>query len=287
MKIGIVNDSEQTLGGGWSFMRNLSKGIEMLKDEGYQVTDVRSADILLLPSSSVVRPETFDEAKRQGKKIVLRIDNIPRNSRNRNTGTSRLKKYAQGADAVIYQSQWAKGFISNWLGVTGKIIYNGVDTDIFNIHGEAKEFDGEPVYLYSRFNRDETKRWETVWYDYQMVHENNPYTHLVIVGKFSPENIEYNFDFFRGERITYLGVVSDPQEMAKIYRGCHRLYAPYYMDCYSNTYLEALSCGLELYKPDSSGGTVELIEQYKNRDREVKGIKEMALEYLQLFEEVI
>ena len=36
------------------------------------------------------------------KPVVVRVDNIPRNSRNRNTGTSRLRDFTMLADKVVY-----------------------------------------------------------------------------------------------------------------------------------------------------------------------------------------
>ena len=104
---------------------------------------------------------------------------------------------------------------------------------------------------------------------------------MVLIGQFSPEQREYNFDFFRGEKVTYLGVIDSPEELAKIYRSCGHLLATYFNDCYSNTYLEAIACGCKLYEPDMSGGTPELI---KNG---VINLEQMAKEYEKLFLEVL
>lgn len=277
MKIALPIDSKQAIGGGFTFRRNLAKA---LRDKAEVVDTIEEADVVLLASSSMLNSETVEKANNLNKKIVLRVDNVPRNSRNRNTGTSRLQAYANMADAVVFQSKWSKEYLSSFLGHDGTIIYNGVDTEIFNPHGDKYEW-GSPVYLYSRFNRDETKRWEEAWFKYQMIHRKYPFARLMIVGAFSPEQIEYNFDFFNKERIDYLGIVEDPMEMAKIYRSSSFFLATYYNDAYSNTYCEALACGMKLHQPNMSGGTPEIL---KNFEKGVRSIQDMALDYLKLFE---
>lgn len=276
MKIAIANDSGQTIGGGWSFISNLTKG---LRKAGVDIVSISDADIVLIASTSMVKKETVAEIKDKNKKLVIRIDNVPRNSRNRNTGTSRLKSFSQAADAIVYQSNWARSYLFDFIGREGKTIYNGVDTEIFNENDRAKT--SGSVYLYSRFNRDETKNWELAWYKYQLIQRKDVHARLLIVGQFSPEQIEYNFDFFRGESFEYLGIIDKPENMADIYRTCDYLLATYYNDCYSNTYQEALACGCQLFEPDMSGGTPELI---KNG---VISLEKMTENYLQLFREVI
>lgn len=274
MKIAIPSDSKQSLGGGFTFRRNLIQAL------GSDFTEsIREADVVLIPSSTMIVPETFNAIKGLNKKVVLRIDNIPRNSRNRNTGTSRLLKYAGESDAIVFQSEWARKYLSPFLKRTGSIIYNGVDTSIFNKHGDSYNF-GYPTYLFSRFNRDETKRWEKAWYEFQMIHRRTPESKLKIVGNFSQEQIDYNFDFYSGENVEYLGVVDDPKEMAKIYRGCQFFLATYYNDAYSNTYCEAMACGVQLFQPSMTGGTPEIIENF---GKGVRSIQDMAQDYLSLF----
>lgn len=278
MKVAILNESKQQLGGGFSFIRNLSNSLDCLVDSP------SVADIILIPSPTMTHPDTVEKLKAEGKKIVLRLDNIPRNSRNRGAGTTRMKAIADMADVVIYQSIWAKNYLEPFIKKTGPVIYNGLDTGIFNPTGAAKDFKhgdaDKRVYLYSRFNRDETKGWERVWYNFQMITRENPNSKLVIVGQFSDDLRQYNFDFFMGEDVEYLGVVNDPNEMAIIYRGCDTLLAPYFNDCYSNTIQEAMACGLEL-KVDRSGGTQELL---------VNGVITngyMAEKYLEVFNELL
>ena len=281
MKIIFLNDSRQQQGGGWSFLNNLSKGLKAL---GHQVVDsISDADIAIVSGATMVNRDTVREVKDKGIRLVVRVDNIPRNSRNRNTGTSRLKDYAEWADVVVYQSKWAREYISDFVKRNGVVIHNSVDENIFKPEGRKKDYIGSPVYLYSRFNRDENKRYEEAWYEYQMIHRKNPSALLVLVGKFSPEHREYSFDFFRGERYKEPMIVTNPEEMAEIYRGCDYLMAPYYNDACSNTYIEALCCGLKLYKPSMTGGTPEIIDMYKKYGAEYFALNRMTEEYMDVF----
>ena len=151
----------------------------------------------MIASPTMITRETFVRINELKKPYVTRLDNVPRNSRNRNTGTSRLKEFAENANEVVFQSQWAQDYLSDFVGRKGEIIRNGVDFTIFNPNGPRHDFGGKPTYVFSQYNRDETKRWDEAWYKYQLIHMKNPKAKLVIVGNFSPELQQYNFDFFR------------------------------------------------------------------------------------------
>lgn len=280
MKIFLPNDSQQGIGGGWTFRRNFEKGMQSIGHE--IVADITQADIALVVGVTMVTWATMEAIKQTKAKIIVRLDNVPRNSRNRNTGTSRLQGFCKMADDVIWQCQWAKDYLIDFIGKEGHIVFNGVDTNIFKTEGVKVDFGNrEHIYLYSRFNRDETKNWEVAWYEYQLIQRADKDAKLIIVGKFSPETTQYNFDFFRGERVEFQSVIDNAETMARIMRGCKYLFATYYNDCYSNTYQEALACGMELYKPNMSGGTPELI---KNG---VISLEQMARAYEKVFMEVL
>lgn len=287
MKISLPVDSMQGLGGGFTFQRNLIKGLQLIGQE--VVINPLEADIILICGVTMISKETFNMLKEKGKKIVVRLDNVPRNSRNRNTGTSRLKSYSEKADEVIWQSEWAKFYLEDFIGIEGKIVYNGTDLDIFKSEGKKIDFGAskENTYLFSRFSRDETKHWETAWYEYQLIQRENKEAKLIIVGKFSPENFEWDFDFFRGEKYEFLSTIINSEKMAEIYRSCGNLLATYYNDAFSNTYLEALCSGVKLYKPDMSGGTSEMIKLFNEKGRDYFSLERMAKDYLQVFNEVL
>ena len=138
MKIYLPSDSKQSLGGGWTFRRNLEKGMFII---GHKITDdLSEADIALVAGVTMITRDTWRKLKEAKCKTVVRIDNVPRNSRNRNTGISRLRDFAQEADEVVYQCEWSRFYLSDFLGREGKIVYNGVDTDIFNTEGARTNF---------------------------------------------------------------------------------------------------------------------------------------------------
>jgi len=271
MKIFIANESKQSLGGGWTFLRNFEKygtrlGLEFIdvkiSDElirdGYGIESLMTDTICFISGATMVKRETIQKCKAVGMKIVLRVDNIPKNSRNRNTGTSRLFDYAQMADLVVYQSQWCKDYIGPWLKKDGPVIINGADHEIFNQEGMAQPKEGETQYLYAQYNRDEAKRWHEAWYDYILESRNHP-SHLWIVGNFSPEQLEYNFDFFNGERFRYVGVLENPKDFAEFLRGTDEILLPYYNDACSNTMIEARLCGVKKIRHNGTGGNNEIM----------------------------
>ena len=106
MKIHLAKYEPNRIGGGWTFMRNLVKAMQ---EELF--VDYENADIYFIASPSMVSRDEVKQAKADGKSIVLRLDNAVRNSRNRNTGMSRMFDFAQMADLVIYQSQWARDYL--------------------------------------------------------------------------------------------------------------------------------------------------------------------------------
>lgn len=231
------------MGGGWTQARYLYDG---LKGVSYD-----EADTVLITGPTMATHDQVSQAKRDGKKIVLRVDNAVRNSRNRGTGMTRLKSFCEESDLIVYQSQWAKRFLYPYTKKDGAVILNGVDTERFKKRGEP-EYNN---YLYVRSSRDEGKQWIMAWYYFV----NHP-GHLDIVGKFSKENLEYGFDFYNGERFTFWG---EQQNMPDMYnRNKHFLYT-YLNDACSNTLLEARASGLEIVDVNGmlqTGGAPEIME---------------------------
>lgn len=286
MNVTIVNASTQSIGGGWSFIENFQK--KCASEPTITFTPIKDADLVLLPSSSMIPKDLLEWVKSYNKPVVLRVDNIPRNSRNRNTGTSNMQRCAQAADLVVYQSQWAKDYIAPFLGKDGPVIHNSVDEDIFRPDGPTKDYraNHSKVYLYSRYSRDETKCWEKAWYEYQRIQMDDPQALLVIVGRFSSEVTGCNFDFFRGEQFVYEGVAEEPKLMAHIMRGCDSMLATYYNDACSNTYVEALLCGVtfEPHLTDLSGGTKEILDCFEHFGPRYFHLDRMYREYVEVME---
>lgn len=271
----IANSSTQKQGGGFSWVANARKCLP--------VTDnYDKADIFLIPSASMIKPELAEQAWDAGKKVILRVDNALKHSRNSGKGMARMKRMAEIADAVVYQCEWAREYLEDYLKSKGKstIIYNGVDTDTFNPKGKV---DAPNKYLYSCAAKGETKRWEWVWWRYQQIQKTWPNAELTVTGNLSTPVLENNLDFFQGERYRYWGMITNPNTMADFYRNHNYLFATYENDCYSNTYLEALACGMELIEVNMTGGTPELLLNW-NKGLEYNGLNRMAKDWKTLME---
>lgn len=305
MKIHLANESKQSMGGGWTFMNNLRESMKLI-NAPIEFSGYDECDIYFVCGPTMVSRDMVTAAKESGKKVILRIDNIPRNSRNRNTGTTRLYDFAQIANWVIFQSKWAKSKLmplvsakrdnlnTVWnrkfygAGVEGfdekrsSIIINGVNTNIFKKDGEVIPKLTDKRYLIMRYNRDNNKRIEESFDRYTKEWIKNKNIELFIIGMYGPELISGFFDFYLGERYQYLAIVSNRQQLAMYMRSCDVMLWDSYSDGCPNQVLEARACGLEI---EGSGinmsGTPEVLDT--NLDIT---LERMGKEYLELFKKV-
>jgi len=164
MKIYIPNTSNTGLGGGFRFVENLIKG---LKDKVEFVNTWQECDIFFIFGVTTVDKGELYEAKKAGKKIVLRVDNIPRKSRNRRmTPVERLAEFGDMSDLIVYQSDWCKYFAGYFIKNNKSVlINNGVDINIFN--KENRDSDGK-TYLYINYNDNPNKRFDEAIYRFEM-----------------------------------------------------------------------------------------------------------------------
>lgn len=232
-------------------MRNFAKGVELYPYE--------ESDVYIIAGASMVERSEVIKAKEDGKKVILRVDNALRNSRNRGTGMTRMKDFAEISDLVIYQSHWAREYLRPYLKKDGPIIVNGTDRKIFYPPKQRTR----NIYLYSRFNRDETKNWEVARYWYSQKQLEDPTAELWIVGAFSPELVEYNFDFYNNENFRYMGTLTDPASMADVYRNAKYFIYTYFADACSNSLIEAICSGCEIVDPHhflDTGGAPDILQ---------------------------
>lgn len=277
MYIFLPNVSEKKIGGGFTFRHNFIKGMNQI---GVGIAErIEDADGMLISGATMVDRKQVNEALKRKIPIIFRVDNIPRDSRNRGTAISRMKEFSKIADVVVYQSEWAKNYAGIVCG-DGTIIYNGVDTDIFKREGTKEPKNGE-TWLYVRSSRDENKRFPEAQYMYHMAWRDNPLLNLWIVGVFG-ESINYNFDFFQDEPIAYFGVPESKERMAVLYRSADALIYPSYADSAPNVINEAMACGLKVIGVNPIGGTVEYIN--KNINGDDMSLKRMCQEYRGLFQ---
>lgn len=278
MKLTIASYDPHHIGGGWTFQNNFVKGLNFytIDDANKILTDYDQADIYLIAGASMVSREEVDKAKADGKKVVLRVDNLPRRSRNRRwvdeDGLTKIQYIAQKADLVIYQSLWAAKFLYPLIKVDGPIILNGVDLNEYNSDNRLAP---DNSYLYARSSRDEGKQWIMAWYWFC----NNP-GRLEIAGKFSRENIQHNFDFVNNERWVFSGHQSS---LIKAYKRNRYFLYTYLNDACSNTLIEARASGMEIidvYGMLNTGGAPEVMQL------EDLSLERMTKEYLKVLEEL-
>lgn len=280
----IANESQQVYGGGFSFIRNIRKAMD-IED------DYTKADVILIPSASMVKPEVAEQAKRDGKKVILRVDNVLRHSRNGGKGMARMERMAKVADAIVFQSMWAKLLLGDIFlkpDCRQFVICNAVDTDIFNPKGRQEAL--EARYTYSRFNRDETKNWEMARYVYAgRSYDNEGKATLNIVGNFSPDLVDNNFDFYMGEKYKYWGV-QPPEVIAQILRETDYFLYTYFNDACSNSLIEALCCGTEIddeFGMLETGGATEIMHHFEMHGGiDYFGLERLAEDYKDVLEHI-
>lgn len=274
MKLHIAGYESGRIGGGWSFADNLAAGLQD------SLCSEQEADIILVPGATMVDRGHIQDLKLQGKKIVLRVDNHLLPSRNRNTGMQKLKDFAMIADLIIYQSWWAydylNGIIQPPTDTPKEVILNGVNLDLF------KPIDQDNEYcIYARSSRIAEKGWEMARYWYSRNLKEKDLNTLTIVGKFSSENLDYNFDFYNEEPFRFLGVIKRETFATLLGQTKYFLYS-YFMDACSNTLIEALASGctiVDVYGMLETGGAPEIMKAFEVNGRDYLGVQRMCSEY--------
>jgi len=278
IKIFNPSISKQILGGGHSFRRNIEKA---LQGQVEWVNSWQECDVYLISSVTIVDKSEIYEAKRAGKKIILRVDNMPRKSRNlRMSPHERMREFASMSDWIIYQSKWAKEWIGSYIGFMEKssVILNGVDTEIFKPMRIAYPLDYK-IFMYIQYNRDENKRMTEAFDMFTEEWLKNPKHILWLVGQFSPEIIAAGFDFFRGEQFIYHGIITMPEGMASLMQKADVLLYPSYSDACPNTCVEAKACGMEVWHKGYAG----VGEACNLNDN---SLDYMGKQYLQIFNQI-
>lgn len=288
MKIYTAGYNPEKTGGGWSFLRNFRKCF------ADQITDnPEECDIFFITSVSMLGKLSEIPLK---KKIVVRIDNILKKSCNGDmypfegdkvTRMEAMQILCRKADYIIYQSKWAKHLLHKYLKPKHScVILNSADESIFYPQEELRP-QGKKIYFYSRSSNHDNKGWHKAYYEFQEIFRKDKLSELWITGRFSPENIPNNFDFFNGEIVNYLGQPTDPETMA-YYMKCSDIFIyPYSYDACSNTLIEAYMCGCDIKFLDFSGGAKEICNHFWKYGREYFYLDRMKQEYLKVFNKLL
>lgn len=279
ISIYIPNTSKTKLGGGFRFLENLRKGLE---DKAKIVDRWQDADIVFVFSITTMDKGEVYEAKKAGKKLVLRIDNLPKKSRNKRCSpVERLKEFGSLADLVVYQSEWCKMYAGYFIENKNEVIINnGVDTKIFNTEG--RKTDGN-TYLYINYNDNPNKRFDEALYWFDMEWRKNNDARLIIAGnapRIYLENKECNWDLPVPARVDFVDVQHTPEAVADLMRTCDYLLYPSFAEAAPNSLIEAIACGMKPIHLNKEGGSIEMYDLHTNNSYTVV---DMAEQYLKQF----
>ncbi len=277
VKLHILGQDDSKLGGAWSWIANMRKC--------FPLYSLEEADTFLITSVSMlgkVSEIPWD------KKVILRVDNVLKKSTNRDiygrsgdkiSRMEAMREIAKQADMVIYQSNWSKELLHDFLNpARSKVILNSSDESIFTPEGSIIPSD-KKVFFYSRSSNHDNKQWHMAYYEFQKIHRRIKNAELWIAGRFSDENIPNNFDFFNGENIKYLGFIDNQEAMALYFRSASRYMYTYAYDCCSNTLIEALLCGCQPIMYSTSGGAKEIVEKLEKYSIKYFHLDRMKKEY--------
>lgn len=278
MKIYLNKPPDNKIGGGFTFVRNFIKGVQ---GKAEIVSRWEDCDVFLICGVTIANEGEIKAARLAGKKIVFRVDNVPRKSRNRrSTPHERMKEYAALADVVVYQSEWAKWYCEPLCG-DGTVIYNGVDQSVFF---PMKSKQNPHRYLFAYHGKNEQKQFWLAHLLFQKEHRLFPEkAEFWFINDFGRELAELqaaNFDFWNGENYQHLPLINRSEVMAEILQQCRFLIYPAVADASPNMVLEARACGLEVVgcMDKELSGTAELLDPKLDIS-----LDRMVDEYLDLF----
>lgn len=246
------------ISGGHTFFRNLKKG---LANKVHFVNSWPECDVFFISGVTITLPHEVHEASRAGKKIVFRVDNVPRKSRNRrSTPHERMVEFANLADVVVYQSEWAKDYCYPLCG-DGTVIYNGVDQSVFKPGKNPKP----NRYLFAYHGNNDHKNFWRAHLEFQYIFRQDPDAEFWFIYDFRSQLSELalgNYDFWQGEKFAHLDKAESAEDMVEIMQQCGKLIYPAICDASPNLVLEARACGLEVIAPAPKdlAGTQELLD---------------------------
>jgi len=283
---------EKKIGGGPSFVRNFCKIIKSMGHEYTRCGSGQNWDVGFCPGATMTTREDWEMAKlRQRafkKPLILRVDGIPEDWRNRGTGWSRLRDYAKEANEVIYQSCFIRDTVGKLLRrPEGKVIYNGIDTKVFTPKGDKFPKFGNPSILHINYRKDPNKRWDEVITRFRYFKLKHPGAAITFVGNYPSDIVQYNFGlgmYERNKDWQYLPATANREELAKIMRSADFFAYPSFADPMPNVLIEALSCGLKPVWINDYGGQKEIVDNWDKIDWSKE---RMVKDYLELFEGAI
>jgi len=296
MKLYIMTEENNNVGGGNTFQRNFKKGLKSLGIPYQHCHGGFDWDVAFCPGATMTTRYYWElgQMKRKlGKKIILRVDGVPEDWRNRGTGWSRLRDYAKQSDLVIYQSDHIASTVGRLLGVKGPVIYNGCDRSVFRPSGVKLPRFGSPSVLYVNFRKGENnKRVEEAIERFRYYKLDNKDATMTFVGNFSKKQFLWNsqhwdfgmLDMESKKDWQYLGIIKEREKLAEVMRSCDYIAFPSFADPCPNTLIEAMSCGCKPLWINDYGGQKEIVDNFDTYDW---SLRSMASRYVEEIEKIL
>jgi glycosyltransferase involved in cell wall biosynthesis len=303
------------VGGMVSFQHKLAAGLAARGVEVcYDLRDTPYAAVLVIGGTRQLTG--LRQARSRGIRIVQRLDGMNWIHRLRRTGARHFLRAEYGnwllalirsrlAHAIVYQSQFSRSWWERVRGpapVVSRVIYNGVDLDIYTPQGSQDRPDGccrillvegslmggyemgleAAVELAARLA-------DKLQISYN--HEVGSAVELAVAGRVPGEVQQRWAGRMDGARIRWEGLVP-PENIPMLDRSAHLLYSADVNAACPNSVIEALACGLPVLSFDT-GALPELVtgdagrvvpyggDPWRLEKPDVGGLVKGALEILQ------
>lgn len=257
-------------GGPGSFLARFSA---VLTARGYNVNHdaLDPANSVILVIGGTRHINVLREAKRNGVRIVQRLNGMNWVHRQTRTGLKHyfraevnnwiLKTIRGMADQIVYQSNFTCGWWTRVYGQTknpGRVIYNGVNLDVFNPQGPGKPPSDKTRILLVEGNLGggyEGGLESAVKMAKLLAQRQTTPVELMVVGSV-PSNIKMS-TIGSGVDILWKGMVKR-ESIPAIDRSAHILFSSDINAACPNSVIEALACGLPVIGYDT-GSLSELV----------------------------
>jgi glycosyltransferase involved in cell wall biosynthesis len=242
-------------GGPGTFGNTLKKYIPRLTNNKYKIVDQDSPAVKYILSIAFLNAEILQAAKKRDPsiKFIERMDGLPFVSYlGDNSGQKPgeiqecalkvMKDNYELADLIVWQSEFAKKVWEPYVDTTKKsvVIYNGVDTEIFNTSGPHISLPGNKTkILINSWSIFPHKRADLI----EGIAKQYPNIDFHLVGNYFSLDTAKTMELFSQlPNIMYYGPVKAPKQLVNLYRSTDAmLFLSEHEGC-SNTALEAAAC---------------------------------------------
>lgn len=252
--IGILTAASD--GGPGTFSNILRKYVPRLTSNKYKVVDQDNPTVKYIISIAFLNAEIMRAAKKRDPNMpfLQRMNGLPFVSYlGDDTGLKpgEIQKSVLDAmvdnynmaDLIIWQSEFAKKVWAPYVDTTKKsvIIYNGVDTEIFNMNGPHIPLSGEKTkILHSNWSIFQHKRVDIL---FEAI-KHFPDTEFHCVGNYETLDTQQTFQrFTEFPNAIYYGPVMAPKQLVNLYRSCDGILLTSEHEGSPNILGEAMACG--------------------------------------------